>query len=61
MNDATRPLDIRPYHLVHLVAAVGSGDDRRLGEGRLREILAAIRADPLRPLRGLGISLLRRR
>lgn len=51
MTDDMRPLDIRPYHLVHLVAAVGSGDDQRLNEGRLGEILAAIRANPLLPLR----------
>ena len=43
-------LEIRPYQLVHLIAAIGAGKASDLGDAGLSGILASVRADPLRPV-----------
>ena len=46
-----KPLEVRPYQLMHLVSRLGEGRDRDLGDGRLNEILRAVRDNPAVPLR----------
>ena len=44
------PLQVRPYQLMHIVSKIGAGHDTDLGEARLTEILAVVRANPAVPV-----------
>lgn len=44
-------LDVRPYQLMCIVCRIGQGRTADLGSVRLSEILAAVREDPIRPVR----------
>ena len=44
-------LEIRPYQLMCVVCRIGEGQNEKLGDARLTEILAAVREDPKAPIR----------
>jgi hypothetical protein len=44
-------LEVRPYQLMCIVCRIGRGQAQDLGDARLTEILAAVRADPAVPIR----------
>lgn len=49
--DALPILDVRPYQLMCIVCRIGQGSTDDLGDERLSDILAAVREDPIRPIR----------
>ncbi len=49
--DALPMLDVRPYQLMCVVCRIGRGLTDDLGNERLSEILAAVRNEPIRPVR----------
>jgi len=50
MSNEVKPLHVRPYQLIDIVAGIGAGRSDDLGDDRLNAILRAARKDPLRPL-----------
>ena len=44
-------LDVRPYQLMCIICRIGEGRNENLGDARLDEILAAVREDPVKPIR----------
>ncbi len=49
--DAAPALQVRPYQLMCIVCRIGQGRTDDLDDARLSEILAAVRCDPIRPVR----------
>ena len=49
--NATSVLDVRPYQLMCIACRIGQGHTDDLGSDRLSMILAAVRDDPIRPIR----------
>jgi len=44
-------LEVRPYQLMCIICRIGEGQTKDLGDARLTEILAAVRADLMVPIR----------